>query len=63
MFRHKPNNSSLNVDTFENSLSPEERSMLDFIKHCLNIDPNKRMTCEEAIRHDWFKDLSIKKEK
>jgi serine/threonine protein kinase len=37
--------------------------MLDFIRRCLNIDPNKRMTCEEAIRHDWFKDLSIKKEK
>ena len=31
--------------------------MTDFIKHCLQIDPTQRMTCEEAIRHEWFKDL------
>ena len=37
--------------------------MLDFIQRCLIIDPNKRMTCEEAIRHDWFKELLIQSEK
>lgn len=37
--------------------------MLDFIKRCLIIDPTKRMTCEEALRHDWFKDLIILSEK
>lgn len=37
--------------------------MLDFIKKCLQIDPKKRMTCEEAIRHDWFKDLLMESER
>lgn len=37
--------------------------MVDFIKKCLQIDPSQRMTCEEAIRHDWFKDLLIETEK
>jgi serine/threonine protein kinase len=36
--------------------------MVDFIKKCLCFDPLKRMNCEEALRHDWFKDLLIKKE-
>ena len=44
-------------------LDPDEKCMVDFIKRCLNVDPSKRMTCEEAIRHDWLKDLLISKEK
>jgi serine/threonine protein kinase len=47
----------------ENSLSTEEKQMLDFIKKCLQFDPKKRMTCEEALRHDWFKDLLMESER
>lgn len=36
--------------------------MVDFIKKCLCFDPLKRMTCEEALRHEWFKDLMLQKE-
>ena len=41
-------------------LNDEERAMVDFIKRCIEIDPRKRMTCEEALRHTWFKELLIK---
>lgn len=43
----------------EAKLSNDERLMVDFIRRCLQIDPTKRITCEEAIRHDWFKELLI----
>lgn len=43
-------------------LSSEEKNMVDFVKRCLEIDPSKRMTCEEALRHDWFKQMLIQKE-
>ncbi len=33
--------------------------MVDFIKQCLNLDPTQRLQAEEALRHDWFKDLII----
>ena len=44
-------------------LSKDEINMVDFIKRCLDIDPSKRMTCEEAMRHDWFKTILIQKER
>jgi serine/threonine protein kinase len=44
-------------------LSTEEKLMVDFVRRCLEIDPTKRMTCDEAIRHAWFKELLIKTEK
>jgi serine/threonine protein kinase len=37
--------------------------MVDFIKRCLEIDPSKRITCDEAIRHEWFKELLIMTER
>jgi serine/threonine protein kinase len=37
--------------------------MVDFIKQCLQIDPTQRLQAEEALRHDWFKDLLIDLEK
>lgn len=36
--------------------------MVDFIRRCLQIDPTKRITCDEAIRHEWFKPLLIQTE-
>jgi serine/threonine protein kinase len=55
-------------DTMKNAeihdqLSEDERHMVDFIKRCLQIDPTKRLTCDEAIRHEWFKPLLIQTEK
>lgn len=36
-------------------MTEDERNMMDFIKRCLQIDPTRRITCDEALRHDWFK--------
>jgi serine/threonine protein kinase len=44
-------------------MSEDEIHMMDFIKRCLCMDPNRRLTCDEAVRHDWFKDLLIAREK
>jgi serine/threonine protein kinase len=49
----------MKVNEILEKLTVEERMMADFIKRCLQIDPTKRITCEEAIRHDWFKRLLI----
>lgn len=47
----------------ESKLSQDERLMVDFIRRCLEIDPAKRITCDEAIRHEWFKELLIETER
>lgn len=44
-------------------LSRDEQLMVDFIRQCLQIDPTSRIQCEEALRHDWFKDLLIETER
>ena len=44
-------------------MSPEEKEMIRFIKRCLIIDPNERMTCEEALTHPWFNDLINSRER
>lgn len=54
---------SMRNNEIHDKLNNDERQMVDFIKRCLQIDPNQRLTCEEAIRHDWFKDLLIETEK
>ncbi len=28
-------------------------SAKDFIRHLMELDPKKRYTCEQAIRHPW----------
>ncbi|XP_076044863.1 cyclin-dependent kinase-like 4 isoform X2 [Oratosquilla oratoria] len=33
---------------------------LDFIKKCLDHDPNKRWTCEQLLKHDYFKGYNFK---
>ena len=41
-----------------NSLSNEAK---DLIERLLTYDPDERITCEEAIRHPWFKTAEFKK--
>ena len=36
--------------------------VIDFIKQCLNKDPEKRMTIDELINHEWFKSFNLQKE-
>ena len=40
------------------NLTPDERGMYDFLKRTLTIDLTQRMTCEDGLRHSWFKDVS-----
>lgn len=51
-----------NTQEIEKLLSPEEKSFLDLVRRCLEIDPYKRISCEEAIRHDFFKEDLIREE-
>jgi serine/threonine protein kinase len=44
-------------------LSKDEQLMVDFIKQCLAIDPKLRLQAEEALRHDWFRELLIQTER
>ena len=35
-------------------LRTEDVFFLDFVKNLLQIDPNKRPTASEAMKHPWF---------
>ena len=37
-------------------LTEDQKLFLDFIRKCFAIDPNERMTCEEAINHLWLEE-------
>lgn len=45
------------------ALDEEEKLMADFIKKCLQVDPTKRMTCEDALRHEWFNEMVLSLER
>ena len=32
----------------------KERHLADFVRRCLVIDPEERMTCEEALQHPFI---------
>lgn len=38
------------------------RSGQKFIKLLLNTDPNSRVTCEEALKHEWFREQEVVKQ-
>jgi serine/threonine protein kinase len=44
-------------------LTPDENSFMDFVKRCLELDPEKRISCDEALRHEWFHPLLAELEK
>lgn len=41
-------------------INEDEKSMLDFIRKCLVIDPQERLTCNEALNHPWFANVREK---
>ncbi|KAJ8007062.1 hypothetical protein DPEC_G00113670 [Dallia pectoralis] len=42
-------------------LKTNDPLFLDFIKRCLTWDPKKRMTPDEAVRHEWIQDAHLNK--
>ncbi|TNV83786.1 hypothetical protein FGO68_gene4196 [Halteria grandinella] len=42
---------------FSTSLSDDELKLLDFLSKCLTIDITQRITCEEAIKHEWVSEF------
>ena len=45
----------------KDEISKEHALFLNFVKGCLTIDPNSRMTASEAVLHPLFKDLNKRK--
>lgn len=41
-------------DLFEKEVSEES---IDFIQECLHFDPDKRMTIDEALQHDFLNEM------
>ena len=35
-------------------MDEKERNLADFVRRCLVIDPEERMTCEEALKHPFI---------
>jgi cell division control protein 7 len=42
-----------------NPLSKEEKQAVDFLEQCLETDPNKRITAEEALRHPFIAEAGL----
>ncbi|XP_061109089.1 dual specificity tyrosine-phosphorylation-regulated kinase 4 isoform X1 [Conger conger] len=42
-------------------LKTSDPQFLDFLKRCLMWDPSKRMTPDEAMQHEWIRDLRFHK--
>ena len=35
-------------------LMPEQPELVDLLRRCLEVDPRRRITCQEALRHRFF---------
>nr|KAG5698589.1 hypothetical protein BaRGS_027100 [Batillaria attramentaria] len=40
----------------QQALKTSDANFLDFVRRCLEWDPNMRMTPEEALQHEWIKE-------
>ena len=38
----------------EEILETDDRSFIDFVRRCLDWDPETRMSPDEALRHAWI---------
>ncbi|KAL3891536.1 hypothetical protein ACJMK2_003796 [Sinanodonta woodiana] len=47
----------------EQSVKTSDASFLEFIRRCLDWDPNTRMTPEDALQHEWIKEGLVQKRK
>ena len=45
-----------NSRSLKEAVPCEDAEFLDFIKKCLEIDPEVRFKASEAIEHSWVKD-------
>jgi serine/threonine protein kinase len=39
--------------TIDEIMKPHE-AMLDLLRRCLEVDPRRRITCAEALKHRFF---------
>ncbi|KAI1338147.1 kinase-like protein [Xylariaceae sp. FL0016] len=41
-------------DGVTNALTPEEKGAIEFLSRCMELDPTRRISAEEALRHDFL---------
>ena len=42
------------TDTFQKNISRLDKNLVDFLSKCLDYNPEKRMSAEEALNHSWL---------
>jgi len=46
------------VEGAEVPLTSEEKLAVRFLERCFELDPNKRISAEEALEHDFLKEIN-----
>ncbi|KAJ8122566.1 hypothetical protein O1611_g9806 [Lasiodiplodia mahajangana] len=41
-------------DGAPNTLTPEEKEAVEFLSRCMDLDPSRRISAEEALRHPFL---------
>ena len=42
--------------TLEKMVPSQDSKFIDFIRRCIDLDPETRMSASEALEHDWIMD-------